>query len=343
MQLVLLACVPGLFALTWFFGWGHCINLLWACLSAAMLESLAVKLRGRAALESLSDGSALVTATLLALALPPFCPWWATMLGVGFAILIGKQLFGGLGHNPFNPAMLGYVMLLVSFPQELSVWGAPRGHDGAVPPGFLDTLGIVFLPNQFSPDAWSAATALDVFKFREGLTVSELWQTNHSFGAWGGAGWEWANAAFLAGGLWLLMRHRIFSWHAPLGMLGTITLCSVIFYDGGSSSSLGSPLMHLFSGGTMLAAFFIVTDPVSGAASKQGRLIFGIGVGVLTFVIRSFGGYPDAIAFAVLMMNMAVPLIDLHVKPRVYGTAPKRIVPSQSTVPSTRQPDDDQP
>ena len=313
MQLVMYACLPGLLALIWFFGWGHLINLIWAGLLALGFEALALKLRQRCIKASLSDGSALVTALLLALALPPFCPWWATMLAVGFAILIGKQLFGGLGYNPFNPAMLGYVFLLVSFPLIMTTWATPKGINTHPIPGFFDTLQIIFLPSQLSLDALTMPTTLDVFKFREGLSIAETWHTQAGFGHWGGFGWEWVNAAFLTGGLWLIYQ-RAFSWHAPAGMLGTIAFCALIFYDGGSSESHGSPLFHLFSGGTMLGAFYIVTDPVSGATSRQGRLVFGIGAGLLIFLIRAFGGYPDAIAFAVLIMNMVAPLIDLGFK-----------------------------
>ena len=152
------------------------------------------------------------------------------------------------------------------------------------------------------------------------LLVEDLWRQNPQFGRWAGVGWEWANLAFLAGGLWMLYL-RIFTWHAPVAMLASLGLLAAIFYDGGSSASGGSPLFHLLSGATMLGAFFIVTDPVSGATSTRGRLLFGIGVGILVYVIRAWGGYPDGVAFAVLLMNLAAPTIDYYTRPRTYGHA----------------------
>ena len=258
----------------------------------------------------LRDGSALVTAVLLALALPPYSPWWLTLISTGSAIVFGKQLYGGLGQNPFNPAMIGYVVVLVSFPVEMTTWPVP--HSVGVCAGLQHILGIASLP-----DGWAQATALDVLKVNKSLTVDELW-ANPAFGHFGGIGSEVVNLAFLAGGLFLLHK-RLFSWHAPVGMLAALAVMSLLFWNGSGSDSHGSPLFHLLSGATMLGAFFIVTDPVSGATSNQGRLIFGAGVGVLVYVIRAWGGYPDAVAFAVLLMNLAAPTIDYYTRPRTYG------------------------
>lgn len=310
MQWVLLACLPGALCLIWFFGWGYLINLVWISGLALAFEALGCALRNRPVKPALSNCSALVTGVLLALALPSFTPWWASMIAAGFAILIGKQLFGGLGHNPFNPAMLGYAVLIIAFPLEMATWTAPRG---IVNPVDLPTNLEVIFAGGVALDAWTMPTPLDAFKFREGLSSEEIWQSENGFGSFGGLGWEWVNLAFLLGGLWLL-HQRIISWHAPVGMLAAIAFLAVAFYDAGSSSSKGSPMLHLFSGGTMLAAFLIVTDPASGPASRQGQLLFGIGAGTLIFLIRAFGGYPDAIAFAVLIMNMTTPMIDLPIK-----------------------------
>ena len=310
MLLVLAATLPGALALTWLYGAGTPINLLWACAVALGFEAAVLKLRQRPVQFFLRDGSALVTAVLLALALPPYSPWWLTLIAVGSAIVFGKQLYGGLGQNPFNPAMVGYVVVLVSFPLEMTTWPFP--HAVGLFDGFQHIFGLAPLA-----DGWSQATALDVLKTNKSLTLDELWQ-NRAFGHLGGIGSEVVNLAFLAGGLFLLSK-RMFSWHAPLGMLGALTVMSLLFWNGSGSDSHGSPLFHLLSGATMLGAFFIVTDPVSGATSTLGRLIFGVGVGVLVYLIRAWGGYPDGVAFAVLLMNLAAPTIDYYTRPRTYG------------------------
>ena len=162
------------------------------------------------------------------------------------------------------------------------------------------------------------ATPLDLLKQNNALLVEDLWTQNPQFGRWAGIGWEWANIAFLAGGAWLLYQ-RIFTWHAPVAMLASLSLLAALFYDGGSSASGGSPLFHLLSGATMFGAFFIVTDPVTSAASLRGRLIYGALVGALVYIIRVRGNYPDAVAFAVLLMNFAAPFIDHYTQPRTYG------------------------
>jgi len=310
MQQVLLATLPGVLALTWLYGIGTLINLVWAGAVALGAEAAVLSLRKRPVRFFLSDGSALVTAVLLALALPPYSPWWLTCIACAFAIVFAKQLYGGLGQNPFNPAMVGYVVALISFPQEMTAWPTP--HSVGMLEGIRHILGITALP-----DGWSQATALDVLKTNKSLTVEELWQSP-AFGLIGGRGAETVNLAFLAGGLFLLHK-RLFGWHAPVGMLAALFVMSLLFWNGSGSDSNGSPLFHLFSGATMLGAFFIVTDPVSGATSNRGRLVFGAGVGILVYVIRTWGGYPDGVAFAVLLMNLAAPTIDYYTRPRTYG------------------------
>jgi electron transport complex protein RnfD len=316
MRLVMLATLPGVAALTWFFGWGTVINILWGSLVALVCEALALSLRGRRISIYLNDGSALVTAVLLGIALPPGSPWWLIAIGVGFAILIAKHLYGGMGYNPFNPAMVGYVVLLISFPIEMTRWVAPLGSFEGALPGIIESLQMCFNPG--SIDATTMATPLDVFKQNKALTVEGLWQQSPQFGRWGGLGWEWANAGFLIGGCYLIYR-GIFTWHAPLAMLASLTLLATVFYDAGSSASGGSPAFHLFGGATMLGAFFIITDPVTSAASNRGRLIYGIMIGALIYLIRRWGNYPDAVAFAVLIMNFAAPFIDHYTVPRAYG------------------------
>ncbi|MFT4517895.1 MAG: electron transport complex protein RnfD [Halioglobus sp.] len=314
MQNVLLATVPGIIVLTHFFGFGTLVNLLWGCTVAVLCEALALKLRGRPLGFYLKDCSALVTAFLLCIALPPYAPWWLIAIGIASAILLGKHLYGGLGYNPFNPAMAGYVILLISFPVQMTAWAPPRGVGEF--PGFLEALQACFIPASF--DGITMATPLDVMKQNTSLLVEDVWVQSPVFGRWAGIGWEWANVAFLAGGLWLLYQ-RVFTWHAPVSMLAALALMAGIFYDGGSSASGGSPLFHLLSGATMFGAFFIVTDPVTSAVSIRGRMIYGAMIGVLIYIIRTEGNYPDAVAFAVLIMNFAAPFIDHYTQPRTYG------------------------
>ena len=326
MQLVLLATVPGLVALTWQFGWGSIINVLLASITAVVCEAAIVHLRGRSVAFYVSDYSALVTAVLLGIALPPLAPWWVIVVGTVFSIVIAKQLYGGLGYNPFNPAMVGYVVVLISFPIQMTTWVTPLAllPEGVSHPGLIESLHIVF--SGYTPaDGVTGATPLDSFKHSSGLLVDQINQRDPLFaqGIWAGAGWEWVNLGFLLGGL-LLIAKRIFTWHGPVGMLGALALMSALFWDSGSSTSPGSPVMHLLSGATMLGAFFILTDPVSSAVSNRGRLIYGILIGLLVFIIRAWGNYPDAVAFAVLLANFAAPFIDNYTLPRTYGHTYRR-------------------
>jgi len=322
MQQVLVATVPGLIVLTSFFGIGTILNILIASVTALACEAAILKLRNRPIGFYLRDYSALVTAVLLGLALPPLAPWWLTVTGTAFAIIIAKHLYGGMGYNPFNPAMIGYVVLLISFPLQMSAWVAPTGlmvdGVGAVGPDFLSSLQIVFGGSGI--DGFTAATPLDAFKHNSGLLVAHFYQQTPQFsqGRWVGLGWEWVNIAFLLGGIYLLAR-KVFTWHAPIGMLLGLSVMALFNYDGGSSASDGSIIFHLLSGATMFGAFFIVTDPVTSATSNRGRFIYGALIGVILFVIRSWGNYPDALAFAVLLMNFAAPFIDYYTPPRTYG------------------------
>jgi len=322
MQQVLVATVPGLIVLTSFFGIGSILNIIIASVTALACEAAVLKLRNRPIGFYLRDYSALVTAVLLGLALPPLAPWWLTVTGTAFAIIIAKHLYGGMGYNPFNPAMIGYVVLLISFPLQMSAWVAPTGlmvdGVGAVGPSFLSSLQIIFTGSGI--DGFTAATPLDAFKHNSGLLVEHFYQQTPQFsqGRWAGLGWEWVNIGFLLGGIYLLAR-KVFTWHAPIGMLLGLSVMALFNYDGGSSASDGSIIFHLLSGATMFGAFFIVTDPVTSATSNRGRLIYGALIGVILFVIRSWGNYPDALAFAVLLMNFAAPFIDYYTPPRTYG------------------------
>jgi electron transport complex protein RnfD len=316
MRTVLLATIPGVIALTQYFGFGTLVNILWASVLALAFEAVTLTLRKRPVGFYLNDYSALVTATLLGIALPPYAPWWLIAVGIGFAVFIAKHLYGGMGYNPFNPAMAGYVVLLISFPVEMTAWGAPGGINQVGTPDFLEALRACFLPN--SIDVVTMATPLDLLKQNNSVLVDDLWLQTPQFGRWAGIGWEWANIGFLLGGIWLLYK-RIFTWHAPVAMLVSLAVLSSLFYDGGSSASAGSPLFHLLSGATMFGAFFIVTDPVTSAVSNRGRLIYGAAIGALVFLIRVWGNYTDAVAFAVIIMNFAAPFIDYYTQPKPYG------------------------
>ncbi|MEM9257378.1 MAG: electron transport complex subunit RsxD [Pseudomonadota bacterium] len=316
MASVLLATLPGIVVLTHFFGFGTIVNILWGTLVAVVCEAVALKLRGRPLGFYLGDLSAVVTAVLLAIALPPYSPWWLIAVGMASSILLAKHFYGGLGYNPFNPAMVGYVVLLISFPVQMTAWAPPRGV-GEVP-GLLEALRACFLPATY--DGVTMATPLDLMRQNTSQLVDDLWLQNTQFGRWAGVGWEWASLAFLAGGAWLLYM-RIFTWHAPVAMLISVAVLAAIFYDGGSSASGGSPLFHLLSGATIFGAFFIVTDPVTSAVSVRGRLVYGALIGVLVYTIRVRGNYPDAVAFAILIMNFAAPFIDHYTQPRTYGNS----------------------
>ncbi|MCG7200006.1 electron transport complex subunit RsxD [Marinobacter pelagius] len=325
---VILASLPGLLAQTAFFGWGNLINVVWCIAVALASEAAILKLRGKPVAFFLKDNTAAVTGLLLGLSLPQFAPWWVSAIAVITAIVIAKQLYGGLGSNPFNPAMVGYALVLISFPVAMTTnWAeAAMLFQGA--PGFGETLARIFSASQTTVDGWTMATPLGEYKHKIASHTAAEVLGHPTFGDGIARGWEWVNAAFLAGGL-LLVFLRIITWHIPAGFLGGLVLMSLAF---GSNADLYAPLsLHLLAGGTMLGAFFIATDPVSAATSHQGKLIYGAGIGVLIYIIRSWGNYPDAVAFSVLLMNFAVPFIDHYTPPRTYGHhKPRRGLPGKN-------------
>jgi len=331
---VVMALIPGSAAYVWFFGWSLLVNICIAITIGLITEALILLWRRRPVKPFLSDGSAIVTALLLAMTIPPLAPWWITVIGIFFAIAVAKHLYGGIGYNPFNPAMIGYVMLLISFPREMTSWsGLLTLSDVSL--NFKDSLIFIFtqqLPTDVTYDALTEATPLDTMKTHLGMgntiteiraqlgldeETSQLLSVTPIFGAIGGKGWEWINGAFLFGGL-ILIYKKIISWHTPVAILLALGTISGMFYLFDAEHN-ASPLFHLFSGATFLGAFFIATDPVTAAATPRGRIVFGIGIGVLIYIIRTWGGYPDSVAFAVLIMNMVVPVIDHYFKPRVFG------------------------
>ena len=321
MLTVVCALIPGIVTYIYFFGWGVVSNLTIAILIAYTVEAAMLLARRRALMPYLSDGSALITAILFALTLPPYAPWWLVATGIAFAMIFAKHLYGGLGYNPFNPAMVGYAMLLISFPKEMTSWPTPEqllGHSFTLDETFklIFSGGLVAAQNV---DTLTMATPLDFLKTELGLekSISEVVEAGARFSYLSGIGWEWINIAFLLGGLWLIYR-KIISWHIPIAVLSSLCLIAMVFYliD---ADRYASPLFHLFSGASILCAFFIATDPVTASTTLRGKLIFGVSIGLLIYIIRTWGGYPDAVAFSVLLMNMLVPTIDHYTQPRIYG------------------------
>lgn len=318
MRRVLLATAPGIALLVYWFGVGVFSNLLLAVLFAVAFEALALRLRNLPVRRTLADSSALVSACLLALALPPLSPWWLIAVASAFSILVAKHLFGGLGHNPFNPAMVGYVAVLIAFPVELTAWLTPVGPvaNGA---SLSQSLAAVFGGRgAVELDGATGATVLDLTRIElsRGNTLSSI-QADPAFGYVAGVGWEWVALAWLAGGLWMLWK-RVIHWQIPVTTLAALVVVATLFWAS-DSERYASPLFHLFSGATLLGAFFIATDPVSASTTPRGRLLYGAGIGLLIWLIRTFGGYPDGVGFAVLMMNVAAPTIDHYTRPRVFG------------------------
>ena len=317
---MMLALVPGTIAMTWYFGWGLLIHMAIATVAAVAAEALVMKMRGRPVKPAIDDYSAVVTALLFALTIPPLLSWWLTLLGILFAILIVKQLYGGIGYNTFNPAMAGYILLLLSYPVDMTAW-LPPSMLNEYPLSFSQTFAIIFtgtLPDNLTWDALTMATPLDAMRTQLDLNlmISEI-RESPLWGDFGGRGWEWVGNWFLLGGIFLLYK-RVISWHIPVSMLSALLLIAMLFHMLDQEVHPFG-LFHLFSGGAILGAFFIATDPVSGCTTKKGQLIFGASIGVLIFIIRTWGGYPDAVAFSVLLMNMAAPTIDYYTQPRVYG------------------------
>ncbi|MBL4821197.1 MAG: RnfABCDGE type electron transport complex subunit D [Gammaproteobacteria bacterium] len=327
MLLVMAACVPAVLMSTYFFGIGTLLNIGLAAIFALLLESAVLKFRDKDIRLHLSDNSALVTAVLLGITMPPGSQWWLTLSGVFCAIVIAKHAFGGLGHNPFNPAMSGYVILLLFFPLAMTSWHIPvalSGDELFSPLSFdslLSSIQLVF--PTLAPDSASHASS-----FTDGMAMAtpliEQNLAGHSaiktvLDADGGlgaildraseTGWELVNTGFLVGGLFLMWK-KVISWHIPVSIIGSILLLSLLFYADSGVSTNGSAYLHLFGTATMIGAFFIATDPVSAAASSKGKLLYGVIIGCGVYSIRVWGGYLDSIAFAVLIGNFCVPLID---------------------------------
>jgi len=302
MRQVSYALALGVGAQVYFFGFSVFIQIFLACITGLITEALFLRLRGSEIKPAIIDGSVVLTAILLAISIPSIAPWWIIVLGVSFAVVFGKQIFGGLGNNPFNPAMLGYAFLLISYPMQMTQWPADFLSMG-------QAVDMIFGLSNI--DGLTGATSLDYLKTQltMGISIQELELNSISQ--------LWINIGFLLGGIYLLLRRIIF-WQIPVSLLSGVVLMSTALYLV-DSNQYASSLFHLVNGATMLAAFFIATDPVSASTTPSGRLIYGFLIGIMIVIIRVFGGYPDAVAFAVLLLNITVPLIDFYTQPKVFG------------------------
>ncbi|MDD5248200.1 MAG: RnfABCDGE type electron transport complex subunit D [Rhodocyclaceae bacterium] len=314
--------VPATFYGFWLYGW-PAIDLWCVTVAAALLgEGVCVKLAGRRAVPELLDGSALLTGWLLALSLPPWAPWWIGVMGGLFATVLAKQVFGGLGQNLFNPAMVARVFLLISFPVQMTLWIAPLPITAAAAPGFVAGLHVV-LGGVPQLDAVSSATVLGFAKteLSRGIDLAHSLAAaapgTSMSGARAGSLGETASLLIAAGGIVMLLA-GIITWHIPVAMLAGIAIPAAIAHAADPTRYL-DVATHLLSGGAMLGAFFIATDYVTSPNTKVGQLAFGAGCGFLSYVIRTWGGYPEGVAFAVLLMNALTPVIDRYVRPRILG------------------------
>ncbi len=330
MKLVIFALVPGILMQTWFYGWGTIIQIMLAIITAVVTEAVVLEIRKKDFEQAIKDYSAILSAILLAVSIPPFAPWWVIVIGTFFAISIVKQLYGGLGFNVFNPAMAAYVMLLVSFPVHMTQW-LPPASLAQYSHNFWDALYAIFTgfshqgfsltQLQSGIDGVTMATPLDTIKtsLAQGFTYSEGLNNRIFDSTLHGVNLAacWVAIAYLAGGLYLI-KQKVINWHIPVSMLAGLFVCALIM-SWVDSDIYPSSIFHLLNGSIIIGAFFIATDPVSACTTNKGRLVFGAAIGFWVYVIRTWGGYPDAVAFAVIIMNMAVPLIDYYTKPRTYG------------------------
>ncbi|HXK00604.1 MAG TPA: electron transport complex subunit RsxD [Buchnera sp. (in: enterobacteria)] len=333
MLLVLLACIPGISVQFYYFGYGTFLQILVSIVTALISESIVLIIRKKKIKNTITDNSVIVTAMLLAISVPPFLPWYLNVIGTCFSVIIAKQLYGGLGQNLFNPAMIGYVFLLISYPIPMTNFIIP--YDNFLnSPSLMKTISIIFCKNEnynknflglhLLNNNITQATPLNKFKtdihFKNKYTYDKdkkfLFMSGNNFFN-KNFSWQWINIAFFLGGVFLLWM-KVICWRIPLFFLLMLTITSSLgwlYYE----VHFASPLIHLFSGATMLGAFFIATDPVTVPTTKRGRIIFGILTGFLVWIIRSCGGYPDAVAFSILLSNSTVPLLDYYTRPKVYG------------------------
>ena len=295
MRGVILALMPALLVGFYFFGFGALIVTLTSVISCVLFEYLIQRFMLKTK-PTIHDGSAIVTGVLLAMNLPANIPFWMVILGALFAIGVAKMSFGGLGNNPFNPALAGRVFLLISFPVAMTTWPVPS------------PLSITYL------DAATGATPLSTLKGSHAEIPQLL---DLLTGNMGGSLGEVSAVAILLGLLYLLVR-KIITWHIPVSILLTVAVFTGILYLA-NPEEFASPTFHLLTGGLMLGAVFMATDYATSPMNKRGMVIYGVGIGVITVVIREFGAYPEGVSFAILIMNAFTPLINHYIKPRRFA------------------------
>lgn len=322
MAMVMLALTPATAYGFYIFGWPSIILFFTTLGSAFLFEVVCLKIAGKSVSVFAFDGSAFLTAWLLAASLPPWAPWWIAVLGSAIAIIIAKQAYGGLGQNVFNPAMVARVALLISFPLEMTNFINPIPMFSAGAPNFIDSLGIVFGTGSF--DAVSSASVLDSIKTEvgQGAMLGDVLNgryepLNWMLGNASGSLAEGAAILLIIGGVALIFG-RIITWYIPVSTIVTVAVFATLF-NLIDSSKYPDAMVHVFTGATILAAFFIATDPVTSPMSPKGQLFFGFGLGALIFIIRSWTSYPEGVSFAILIMNALTPLIDRYLRPRIFG------------------------
>ncbi|MEM8571771.1 MAG: RnfABCDGE type electron transport complex subunit D [Pseudomonadota bacterium] len=296
-------------------------------ISALAFEVLCLVIARRPVPRFLFDGSAALTGWLLAMTLPPWAPWWVGTTGAFLAIVIAKHAYGGLGQNLFNPAMVARAALLIALPVQMTMWVLPQPLGTPVSPNLSEALAITF-GGATHPDGLSGATVLgsvsaaldsgqDLFAIMTETDSVQSLLMGQTAGSLGETG-----AIFLLAGGLLLITVRIITWHIPTALLGSVVLLSGFLHIL-DPSQYPTPLWHLASGGLMLCAFFIATDYVTSPISTLGKFIYGAGIGALIVVIRTWGAFPEGVAFAVLLMNGCTPLIEEYTRPRVFGRTRK--------------------
>ncbi|MBO8439102.1 MAG: RnfABCDGE type electron transport complex subunit D [bacterium] len=297
---VVIALLPAYLVSLYFFGLGALVVSLVSMVSCVLFEYLIQRFvfKGKT---TVWNGSALLTGMLLSFNLPSNLPWWMVVIGAFVAIGIGKMTFGGLGNNIFNPALVGRVFLLVSFPAAMTTWPVPTPF------------------SLHYTDAETGATVLAMLKGGFGELPSHI---DMMVGNMGGSLGEVSAVALIIGGIYLMIR-KVITWHIPVSILLTVAVFTGILHAC-NPAEFASPLVHLLSGGLMLGAFFMATDYVTSPMTHRGQLIFGFGIGVITVVIRTWGAYPEGVSFAILIMNAVTPLINTYVKPRRFGEKVKK-------------------